>query len=74
MNIGGLKYIKKLITNIKEVTNSNTTIVGDLTSNSYQWIDHPNKISKETMTLNDTLDQMDQTIQNIPSKHTWNIL
>ena len=56
------EYIKQLITNIKEVVNSNTIIVGDfntpLTSmdRSSKW-----RMNKKTVALNDTLDQMDLT-------------
>ena len=36
-------------------------IVGDLIPHSLLWIDQPNKISKETQALNDTIDQLDLT-------------
>ena len=54
------KYIRQIITNIKEIIDSNTIMVGDfdipLTSMD---ISSKQKIKKETMALNDTLDQMD---------------
>ena len=40
---------------------SNKIIAGILTLHSHQWIDHQNRINKETQTLNETLDQMDLT-------------
>ena len=46
--------IHKLITNIKKLIDSNTIIVGDFKTPLTQ-------INKETMALNDTLDQMDLT-------------
>ena len=51
------KYIKHLITNIKEVTYSNTIIVKD-SNTPLTSIDRSSKqkISKETVVLNDTLD------------------
>ena len=62
------KYIKQLITNINKLTDSNTIIGGDFNTpltamdrSSHQ------KINKETMALNDTLDQMDLT--DIYSEH-----
>ena len=61
-NIGAPKYIKQLLTNIKEEIDSNTIIVGDfnipLTSMDRS---SRQKINKETVALNDTLDQMDLT-------------
>ena len=55
------KYIKQLITNIKHLINSNT-IVGDfntpLTSRDRS---SKQKTNKETVALNNTLDQMDLT-------------
>ena len=42
---GKLKYIKQLITNMKELINSNKITVGTLTLHLHQWIDHPNRKS-----------------------------
>ena len=60
--MGASKYIKQQLVTIKEVINSNTIIVGDfntlLTSMSRS---SSQKTNKETMALNDTLDQMDLT-------------
>ena len=56
------KYINQLITNIKKLIDSNTTIVGDLNTPLTTMDRSSNqKINKETMALNDTLDQMDLT-------------
>jgi len=61
-NMGAPKYIKQLITIIKELTDNNTIIVGDfnipLTSMDRS---SKQKINKETVALNDTLDQMNLT-------------
>ena len=56
------KYINQLITNIKKLIDSNIIIVGDFNS-PLTAIDRSSnqKINKETMALNDTLDQMDLT-------------
>ena len=60
-NVIAPKNINQLITNIKKLIDSNTIIVGDF-NYSQQWTDHLiKKINKETMALNDTLDQMDLT-------------
>ena len=63
------KYINQLITNIKKIIDSNTIIVGDFNTPLTAMDRSSNqKINKETMALNDTLDQMDLTdIQNISS-------
>ena len=56
------KYINQLITNIKKLIDSNTIIVGDFNTPLTAMDTSSNqKINKETMTLNDTLDQMDLT-------------
>ena len=61
-NIGALQYIRQMLTSMKEEINSNTIIVGDsnipltpMDKSTKQ------KISKETQTLNDTMDQLDLT-------------
>ena len=56
------KYITQLITNIKKLIGNNTIIVGDFNI-SLPTMDRSSKqkIRKENMTLNDTLDQMDLT-------------
>ena len=60
LNIGALQYIRQMLTSMKEEINSNTIIVGDsnipltpMDKSTKQ------KISKETKTLNDTMDQLD---------------
>ena len=57
-NIGAQQYVRQMLTSMKGEINSNTIIVGDfntpLTPRSTK-----QKISKETQTVNDTLDQLD---------------
>ena len=54
------KYINQLITNIKKLIDSNTLIVGDFNTPLTAMDRSSNqKNNKETMALNDTLDQMD---------------
>ena len=51
-------YIKHMLTNKKGEIDSNTIIVGDFNIHLHQRTDHPDrKINKETLALNDTLDQ-----------------
>ena len=59
-NIGAPQYIRKMLTAIKEETNSNTIIVGDFTT-SLTPMDRSSrkKINKETQALNDTTEQID---------------
>ena len=61
-NVGAAKYIDQLITKVKTYLDNNTLIIGDLNV-ALSTIDKYSKhnISKETRTLNDTLDQMDFT-------------
>ena len=60
--VGAPKYINPLITNIKKLIDSNTIIVGDFNTPLTAMDRSSNqKINKETMALNDTLDQMDLT-------------
>ena len=59
-NIGAMQCVRQMLTNMKGEINSNTIRVGDFntpltpTDRSTR-----QKISKETQTLNDTLDQLD---------------
>ena len=59
-NTGARKYIKQLLTDINGKIYGKTIIVGDFTTTlspmdrSSEW-----KINKETLALNNTLDQMD---------------
>ena len=56
------KYVNKFIINIKKLIDSDTIIVGDFNTPLTAMDRSSNqKINKETMTLNDTLDQMDLT-------------
>ena len=59
-NIGTLQYVRQMLTNMKGEINSNTIIVGDFNTPLIP-IDRSTKqkISKETQTLNDTMDQLD---------------
>ena len=56
-NIGAPQYIRKLLTAIKEEINSNTIIVGNFNA-SLTPMDRSSKqkINKETLALNDTID------------------
>ena len=59
--MGVYKYIKLLITDMKEIIDNNT-IVGDFnTPLTLMDRSSKQKINKETMVLNDTLDQIDLT-------------
>ena len=59
-NIGAPEYVKQMLTSMKGEINNNTIIVGDfnipLTSMDRST---KQKISKETQTLSDTMDQLD---------------
>ena len=59
-NIGGTKYIKQILMDIKGEIHSNTIIVEDFNT-PLTSMDRSSrqKINKETLALNDTLDQMD---------------
>ena len=59
-NIGALQYVRQILTNMKREINSTTIIVGDFNSQLTP-MDRSTKqkISKETQTLNDTVDQLD---------------
>ena len=61
-NVDAPKYVNQLIINIKKLINSNTIIVGDFNT-PLTALDRSSiqKINKETMALNDTLDQMGLT-------------
>ena len=59
-NIGAPKYVKQLLMDLKGEIDRNTVIVGDF--NTPQILmdrSSRQKINKETMTLQNTLDQMD---------------
>ena len=59
-NIGTLQYVRQMTTSMKGEVNNNTTIVGDLnTPLTPIHRSTKQKISKETQTLNDTIDQLD---------------
>ena len=61
-NVKAPKYTNQLITNIKKLIDSNTIIVGDFNTPLTAMDRSSNqKINKERMALNDTLDQMDLT-------------
>ena len=58
--IGALQYVRQMLTNMKGEINSNTIIVGDFNI-PLAPMDRSTKqkISKETQTLNHTMDQLD---------------
>ena len=56
------KYINQFITNIKKLIDSNAIIVGNFNTPLIAMdTSSKQKVNKETMALNDTLDQMDLT-------------
>jgi len=68
-NMGSPKYIKQLMTNIKELIDNNTIIVGDFnTPLTSMNISPKKKLNKEKIALNDTLQQMDLTDGFIPKQ------
>ena len=60
-NIGAPQYVRKMLTSMKGQNNSNTIIVGNFKA-QHTPMDRSTKqkISKETQTLNDRRDQLDQ--------------
>ena len=59
-NIGAPQYVRQMLTGMKGEINNNTIIVGDFNT-PLTPMDRATKqkISKETQTLNDTMDQLD---------------
>ena len=59
-NIGAPQYVRQMLTSMKGEINSNTIVVGDFNT-PLTPMDRliKQKISKETQTLNDTMDQLD---------------
>ena len=58
-DIGALQYVRQMLTSMKGEINSNTIIVGDFnTTLTPMDRSTKQKISKETQTLNDTMDQL----------------
>ena len=59
-NIGGLQYVRQMLTSMKGEINKNTIIVGDFnTLLTPMDRSTKQKINKETQTLKDTMDQLD---------------
>ena len=59
-NIGALQYVRQMLTSMKGEINHNTIIVGDFnTPLTPMDRSTKQKISKETQTLHDTVDQLD---------------
>ena len=59
-NIGAVQYVRQMLTRMKGEINSNTIIAGDFnTPLTPMGRSTKQKISKETKTLNDTMDQLD---------------
>ena len=58
--MGAPQYVRQMLTSMKEEINSNTIIVGDFNT-PLTPMDRSikQKTSKETQTLNDTMDQLD---------------
>ena len=62
-NIGALQYVRQMLTSMKGEINSNTIIVGNFNTPLTPMVrSTKQKISKETQTLNDTNDTMDQLV------------
>ena len=60
LNIGALQYVRQMLTSMKGDINRNTIIVGDFnTPLTPMNRSSKQKISKETQTLNDTMDHLD---------------
>ena len=59
LNTGALQYVRQMLTSMKGEINSSTIIVGNFTSLTLMDISTKQKISKETQSLNDTMDQLD---------------
>ena len=60
LNLGGLPYIRLMLTAIKEEINSNKIRVGDINTSLTPMDRSPRqKINKETQALNDKIDQVD---------------
>ena len=59
-NIGAPEYVRQMLTSMKGEVNSNTIVMGDFNT-PLTPMDRPikQKISKETQTSNDTMDQFD---------------
>ena len=61
LNIGAPGYVRQMLTAMKREINNNTIIVGDFnTPLTPMDRSTKQKINKETQTLNDTIDQLDQ--------------
>ena len=61
-NVGEPQYLNKLITNIKKLIDNNTIIVGDFNTPLTTMVrSSKQKMNKDIIALNDTLDQMDLT-------------
>ena len=59
-NIGALQYVRQMLTRMKGEINNNTISAGDFnTPLTPMDRSTKQKISKETQTLNDTMDQLD---------------
>ena len=59
-NIGALQYVRQMLVSMKGEINSNTIVMGDFnTPLTPMDRSTKQKISKETETLNDTMDQLD---------------
>ena len=59
LNIGALQYVRQMLTSMKGEINSNTIIVDFNTPLTPMDRSTKQKISKETQTLNDTMNHLD---------------
>ena len=58
-NIGAPRYVRQILTSMKEEINSNTTVGDFNTPLTTMYRSAKQKINKETQTLKDTMDQLD---------------
>ena len=82
-NIGALQFIRQIIMAIKGAINSNTIIVDDINTHTYQRTNHPDRNQKGNIGLNQYSNQIDlidiyrtfhpKAVENI-FEYTWNIL
>ena len=73
-NIGTLQYVRQKLTSMKREINNNTIIVGDFnTPLTPMDRSTQQKISKETQTLNDTIDQLDLIDIYLPQNNEFHL-
>ena len=67
-NIGANKFIKQILTDLKEETDSNTIIIGDFISYFHQWTDLPSRKSKETIPFTTAMKRIKHLGINLPKE------